>query len=315
MEWNKAWQIIHKKNFPKSLDYQTATYKQKDKKSMTLREFLVELNKNKYEIKLLEKAKKQQQLAATHKTSKEENATSSSSLLHNNDNDVLTKNISPSPTTNENYHLQNKGFNCSSSSSSSDFDQPHLSFSIEYPHILKDIINLIHVYLKDSSHYSKNSEFEIFLNEFLHDFFMVEFNVNLSNDDDVIEIDDIHINYKHFKILYGNDVFFMFIRLVILLYTRFTHIIHLGENNLHKEIPSKIKSKLNLSGSQFESVDQIYHYFFNDLFTSVIYGKLDQIKYEEECKQLFGVSCYILFSAIHNFKFIMEQVCFSFCIF
>jgi len=233
-EWNKAWQVIHEKNYYKSLDHQSSSFKQRDRKALTLREFLVDLNQSKYA----------QRLAGV--------------------------------------------------------DEEHRTTMVDFPDVWDDIITVLRDVLETfhTEAYRDNEEIALFLNDFISDFFM--------RGDTPPPIPR--------KVFYGTDPFFVLLRLLETVYDRFSQIMRMSCDTLRNRVPVPIRVAVNPHHKQpavarFESVRDVYRYYLDEMLAPLLHGGLDQTKYEEECKQLFGcASGYILTSMERVLRSIAESI-------
>ena len=228
IECNKAWKIIHEKNHYKALDHQSTTFKHRDRKQLVLRNFLVEIKKEKYEKKI------------------------------------------------------------------ADIDEEHLSYTIPNGQVLIDVLNVLKPILQEKA---TNDEMELFINDFLLDFTLQTTTPGITH-----------------KILYGGDEFLVFIRLLETVCSRISKILEMSCETIRLRTPaSSLVAPTNAkppAAAKFSTAQELYKYYFDDLLKPLLESELDQGRYEDECRQLFGKDSYLLFTIDKVLKEIAEQVCY-----
>ena len=62
------------------------------------------------------------------------------------------------------------------------------------------------------------------------------------------------------------------------------------------------------AAAKFSTAQELYKYYFDELLKPLLESELEQGRYEDECRQLFGVNSYLLFTIDKVLREIAEQV-------
>ena len=271
--WNFIWQEIYEKNYYRSLDHQSVQFKQKEKKLLNPRELLAEI-KNHFH------------------NNNEKSFSSSSTLQH-----LSIPSILPN----------------SPSSSSSSSSLSILQFEMKEKNIFPIIEDLIE--FQGSRMYSTTGDnpekLKTFIN-FIRKFFL------LSNTKTTTTENETQQQQQQQGVFFGNNSFYVFFRFFQMLYDRLLDALQMTkksfenrENNDHSNLQTKnIMSRKFLlkSKKSFQSIDEKFSFYLNKMLKPLIDGDLDFNKYEDLCRELFGISSFVLFTMDRLLQVLVKQV-------
>ena len=283
-EWNKVWREVAEKNYYKALDHQSVTFKNSEKKSLSSKVLVAQI-KQKYQQGLKNAAAGEEQTPSNS----------------------VDKNNIPSP------HLF------------------HISASI--PHIFVDIEDLIQHASESELAKIDAQKLQYFFEEFVRPFFgyshlfpspptktkgrkprksktdknAMEVEKNESPNENGFEMKPSH----HF---FGNRNFYLFFRLFCILYERLEKSIELEkqqkENNASfYEYKYAERADDNKGKSKAESLPRAKSYSeLLALTKELISGNLDSGRFEDDCRELFGINSYILFTLDKLIQQLCKQI-------
>jgi len=221
-EWNNIWREVNEKNYAKSLDYQSATFKLQEKKNLSSRELLAELTNEKYR------------------------------------------------------DASGKGY-C-------------MKFPMHNQAIFRDIEDLIIYQLQHTYNQTEAERYQSFLQSFVRQFFQDPSDEGF--------------------LFYGNTPFFFFFRYIQQLHMRLTEALSMADKSFADQANRSKNALLHRSHKQlrFESPQEIYRTFLEEVLHPLIVSELDPVKYEDQCAQFFGVHSYKLYTLDRLLQSIVKQI-------
>ena len=202
-------------------------------------------------------------------------------------------------------------------------------FRMDYPNIFKDIEDLIEFQANRMNLTHQDSEkLKSFVHDFIKQFFKLSQQANLHQS---------HTNpsqpptQSSTSLFFGNNSFYVFFRFYQMLYSRLAEAIQMSftvfqeqqqKSNTNQQqsttpnnsislysYPSILASDSNNKLKQkFKSPYEIYEFYLKDLLHPLISSDVDPVKYEDECRDLFGISSYILFTMDRLLQALVKQV-------
>ena len=121
-----------------------------------------------------------------------------------------------------------------------------------------------------------------------------------------------------FGLFFGNNSFYVFFRFYHTLYERLLEAKRLAKESLKNPTPinnTKIVMCTKLIVKQkktFKSIDEKYSFFLHNMLKPLIEGDIDANKYEDLCREIFGISSYVLFTMEKLIQVLVKQVSFLF---
>jgi paired amphipathic helix protein Sin3a len=82
----------------------------------------------------------------------------------------------------------------------------------------------------------------------------------------------------------------------------------------HEKRPSSVKSMINAAKPDrqkqrdFANAEEMYDYYINSLLRPFLKGDMEASKYEDECRQIFGIASYVLFTIDKLLSTLVKQV-------
>lgn len=119
-----------------------------------------------------------------------------------------------------------------------------------------------------------------------------------------------------FGLFFGNNSFYVFFRFYQLLYERLSEARAMSEVAFSKQSPVDVTKSLMASFSpkkdarqHFDSAGEIYNFFLDKVLRPLIEGTTDSNRYEDSCRELFGISSYVLFTLDRLLHVLVKSVC------
>merc|ERR1712137_664376 len=114
-------------------------------------------------------------------------------------------------------------------------------------------------------------------------------------------------------LLFGNNSFYVFFRFYQMLYERLLKAKQMAQDSFRKPAPNntqKMMSHKLVSKPKkgFSNAEEKYSHYLNNMLRPLVEGDLDFAKYEDTCRELFGISSYILFTMDRLLKVLVKQI-------
>ena len=331
-EWNKIWRDIHYKNYYKALDNQSVNFKNSDKKVLSVKSLINELQTIYYE--------------QSNVTSNVINGVHTQPPLHllpSSQGLTLLEKMAPAPPL---PFVSSPSNPSSVASVAKDGDLVYVPYQMEFKigdkKILVDLVKLLlcHIVKAGPFHASERRSLWKFVLNFIPDFFSMS--IRLENKDSATgedhetiyeklesgQIQDCStievilqpcvelkrnefINFNnHYNILYGNELLYALFRLIQIAYHRLEQMKNISSNAEDCEKEGKSSSlhhyhkknyvatfldiqKKHLSGSSFTSD---YYSLLLDMIISMAEDSVEQATFEEKIRFMFGAYSYIMFT-------------------
>eukprot|EP01091_Cochliopodium_minus_P011255 TRINITY_DN3141_c0_g1_i1.p1 TRINITY_DN3141_c0_g1~~TRINITY_DN3141_c0_g1_i1.p1 ORF type:complete len:1500 (-),score=471.01 TRINITY_DN3141_c0_g1_i1:9-4409(-) len=271
-EWNKVWREVAEKNYYKALDHQSISFKSSEKKALSSKVLVAQI-KQKYQQGL-----------------KNNNSTEQNTSNGSNNN---TNNTNGSTNVGNNTNITEEG------------PSSHLTHSSSFhSKIFSDIEHLIFYLSENEKFKMDNQKLEFFFEEFVRPFYNYSPSLNQPKSESKNSNEETTVNPNfHF---FGNRSFYLFFRFYCTLYERLEKAVQLEKE---KEINSttfyefkfaqrdesnpnltndKKKLPCNQTGKNYEELIS--------LIKELLSGNIDSTKFEEDCRELLGINCYVLFT-------------------
>mmetsp|Transcript_41164 Transcript_41164/g.63431 ORF Transcript_41164/g.63431 Transcript_41164/m.63431 type:complete len:860 (-) Transcript_41164:67-2646(-) len=114
---------------------------------------------------------------------------------------------------------------------------------------------------------------------------------------------------------FGNNSFYVFFRFYQMLHERLVEAKKMAEESFTKA-PAPVNDTKQLMCAKlvtkskriFKDTSEKYQFFLEDMLRPVIEGELDPVKYEDLCRELFGISSYVLFTMDRLLQVLVKQI-------
>lgn len=288
-EWNKIWREVNEKNYYKSLDHQSFYFKQNDKKNLAPKVLVAEI-KQKYQeqLRLRERQKRKNQGKI------EESSTISAPI------DKMEVDVEKPQEKSEKVEK--------SDILESAIPNYHLKFKLDDKELFQTVFHLVSISAEKMLTRSDKEKIDTFFRHFVKVFFFVDdennsdSNPNNNNETSTsnMDIDEgsssktISKKKSNSSLFFGNNNFYIFFRLFEILYDRLNKAKELSKNpqtNSQFAVllnPNKDKKQLEQERDKFQ--------LFLKHLNGFMLGVKDQSVFEDDCRVLFGIHAYTLFT-------------------
>eukprot|EP01090_Pellita_catalonica_P004226 TRINITY_DN14064_c0_g1_i1.p1 TRINITY_DN14064_c0_g1~~TRINITY_DN14064_c0_g1_i1.p1 ORF type:complete len:976 (+),score=212.24 TRINITY_DN14064_c0_g1_i1:59-2986(+) len=288
-EWNKIWREVNAKNYHKSLDYQSFYFKQTEKKNLNPKVLLGEI-KQKYR----EKAK--QKSGTTSPAGDPETEAGDSD-----------RKKTGRKTEQETFY--------------------HMKYTLDDASTLQDMINLVVNASEKVMSKSDREKLDAFLQVFVAEVLHMENHKVTSNDEaatttasmDVDKDEDDNASSMVIadedeeegneesevrpasnttttvRVFFGNVLFYTFFRLYETLYSRLAQAKRMVTTGEQERWAASVLTPPNKLTAEDEAKRDKYQYLITSIY-ALLDNSLDQSKFEDDCRELFGISSYVLFT-------------------
>ena len=115
-------------------------------------------------------------------------------------------------------------------------------------------------------------------------------------------------------LFFGNNSFYVFFRFYQMLFERLLDAKKMAQDSFDNPAPvnatkAMMSSKLTTKPKRtFDTVEAKYEFYLNKMLRPLVEGDMDSSKYEDLCRELFGISSYVLFTMDRLLQVLVKQV-------
>jgi len=184
-----------------------------------------------------------------------------------------------------------------------------LIFSWEPSCLIHDLIHLLTIQIqKTGAHQVEQDKMQVFVKGFLRQIFGGS--KKTQSNSSLVGVQNSSESVSCVALFFGNDSFYILFRFMVIILSRLAHVFTMAKKILIDQ-QTPLRSSLNRMESNvmtFPSDIEMYRYYLNEILLPFISGSLDSLNYEDRCRELFGISSYILFTMDRLLKAVVKQV-------
>lgn len=182
---------------------------------------------------------------------------------------------------------------------------PHLSYDMSDSDLLTVVTDLVLTQARKSLSVSDYDKIDTFMTDFV-----VSALTTPESTGEEREAEKLETSAEKRKLFFTNTAFFVFFRLVQVLYHRVGSIKGMAAQAVEEKqaADKSVFSSRKPRKARFSSEEEVLEHFLENLLKPIMSGELDQALYEDECRELFGINAYVVFTMEKLLHHIVKQL-------